>query len=310
VSAIWKGAGIAATNLVRKALLPLGIVGTVGASWALWSIPVSVPVSIPLEIRAPVDENDLRNDPRVRAFVEAYGALIDSVAYSDEDVVFALGSRPIHFQGGRMLEEGRLDRGEDCDPLFYRYSLDPLEEPPPLPEENPTYCTDLLESLWGRTDHQIRSHGGSTTFLDHRMFVNNLLIDPLAAVEKDILEVASGDRSVRTWIDEMDITYSFIDRGIAGSPTRSHHAWGMAIDLVPKSYGRLNVYWRWSRVYDREGWHRIPLERRWSPPQTVIEIFEKHGFIWGGKWTHFDNIHFEYRPEILLYNRLISDGGQ
>ena len=138
------------------------------------------------------------------------------------------------------------------------------------------------------------------------MFVNNLLIGALAAVEEDILEAATDNSSVATWIDELNITYSMIDREIAGSPTRSHHAWGMAVDLVPNSYERLNVYWRWSRVYDEEGWHRIPVERRWSPPQTVIEIFESHGFIWGGKWAHFDNIHFEYRPEILLYNRVIS----
>ena len=110
---------------------------------------------------------------------------------------------------------------------------------------------------------------------------------------------------VATWIDELDITYSFIDRGIAGSPTRSHHSWGMAIDLVPNSYERRDVYWRWSRVFSEE-WHRIPMDQRWSPPRIVIEIFESHGFVWGGKWTHFDNIHFEYRPEILLYNRLIS----
>jgi len=115
---------------------------------------------------------------------------------------------------------------------------------------------------------------------------------------------------VATWIDELEITYSFIDRGIAGSANRSHHAWGMAIDLVPTTYRGLNVYWRWSRVFDREGWHRIPLDQRWSPPRAVIQIFEKHGFVWGGKWAHFDNIHFEYRPEILLYNRLISGGGR
>ena len=289
-----------------RTVLAFGIVGMIGASGALLSIPKEDRDGS--GIRAPVDENDLRNDPRVRAFVQAYGPLIDSVMYSEEDVVFALGDRPIHFQDGRMLEEGHLDRREDCDPVFYRYSLEPLREPPPLPEESPTYCTDLLESLWGRTDAEIRTHGRSTTFLDHRMFVNNLLIDALAAVERDILEAARGDSSVGTWVDELDITYSFIDRGIAGSPTRSNHAWGMAVDLVPKSYGRLQVYWRWSRVFDKEGWHRIPLERRWSPPQAVIEIFERHGFVWGGKWTHFDNIHFEYRPEILLYNRLISGG--
>ena len=184
----------------------------------------------------------------------------------------------------------------------------PLTEPPPLPTESPTYCTDVLESLWGRTDGQIRAHGSKTTFLDHRMFVNNLVIDPLADVEADILDAATGDGSVATWVDELDITYSFVNREIDGSPTRSQHSWGMAIDLVPDSYGGRDVYWRWSRVYDTDGWHRIPLERRWSPPQAVIEIFERHGFVWGGKWPHFDNIHFEYRPEILLYNRLISGG--
>jgi hypothetical protein len=30
----------------------------------------------------------------------------------------------------------------------------------------------------------------------------------------------------------------------------------------------------------------------------VIAIFEAHGFIWGGKWHHFDSVHFEYRPEL------------
>jgi hypothetical protein len=29
-------------------------------------------------------------------------------------------------------------------------------------------------------------------------------------------------------------------------------------------------------------------------------VFEKHGFIWGGKWYHYDTMHFEYRPELLL----------
>ena len=28
-------------------------------------------------------------------------------------------------------------------------------------------------------------------------------------------------------------------------------------------------------------------------------IFEKHGFIWGGRWYHYDTMHFEYRPELV-----------
>ena len=76
----------------RKKWIPLytvlafGIVGTIGASGALLSIPKEDRDGS--GIRAPVDENDLRNDPRVRAFVQAYGPLIDSVTYGEEDVVF------------------------------------------------------------------------------------------------------------------------------------------------------------------------------------------------------------------------------
>jgi len=249
-------------------------------------------------------------DPAVRAFLLAYGPLIDSVTYDADDVVFHLGRTPIHFQDGRLLAADRLDRRSECDPIFYRYSLEPLTVPPPAPADLPTYCTDVLESLWGRTEGQIREHGGAVRFLDHRMFVNRRLVGPLAAVERDILKAATRDSAVAAWIDELDVTYSFINREIAGSPTRSHHAWGLAIDLVPSSYEGLDVYWRWSRVLEGGDWDRIPMEQRWSPPQRVVEIFERHGFVWGGKWPLFDMIHFEYRPEILLYNRMISGGGR
>jgi len=32
-------------------------------------------------------------------------------------------------------------------------------------------------------------------------------------------------------------------------------------------------------------------------PQSVVDAFERQGFIWGGKWNHYDTMHFEYRPE-------------
>jgi D-alanyl-D-alanine carboxypeptidase-like protein len=32
-------------------------------------------------------------------------------------------------------------------------------------------------------------------------------------------------------------------------------------------------------------------------PRDIVDIFERHGFIWGGKW--YDTMHFEYRPELL-----------
>jgi peptidoglycan LD-endopeptidase CwlK len=43
---------------------------------------------------------------------------------------------------------------------------------------------------------------------------------------------------------------------------------------------------------------RIPYRNK--VPFEIVSIFEKHGFIWGGKWYHYDTMHFEYRPELFL----------
>ncbi|MBL6854270.1 MAG: M15 family metallopeptidase, partial [Alphaproteobacteria bacterium] len=73
-------------------------------------------------------------------------------------------------------------------------------------------------------------------------------------------------------------------RRVAGSTSRSVHAWGAAIDINSAA----SDYWRWSK----DGWHnRIPVE--------IARVFERHGFIWGGRWWHYDTMHFEYRPELL-----------
>jgi len=47
----------------------------------------------------------------------------------------------------------------------------------------------------------------------------------------------------------------------------------------------------------------IPLDRRWIPPAPVIAAFEEEGFIWGGKWLLWDNMHFEYRPELMTLKK-------
>jgi len=78
-------------------------------------------------------------------------------------------------------------------------------------------------------------------------------------------------------------------RPVAGTKRLSVHAFGAAIDLSTK----FGDYWLWSGGdKSKLTWkNRIPLE--------IVEIFERHGFIWGGKWYHFDTFHFEYRPEII-----------
>jgi peptidoglycan LD-endopeptidase CwlK len=75
-------------------------------------------------------------------------------------------------------------------------------------------------------------------------------------------------------------------RFIAGTKRLSNHSFGAAIDINTK----YSNYWQWDGSMT---WKN-------SIPMEIVEIFEKHGFIWGGKWYHYDTMHFEYRPELLL----------
>lgn len=79
-------------------------------------------------------------------------------------------------------------------------------------------------------------------------------------------------------------------RTIAGTERLSVHAYGAAID-INVNYAD---YWRWRNAEPGE-----PLAHRNRIPWEIVEIFERHGFIWGGKWYHYDTMHFEYRPELL-----------
>lgn len=79
---------------------------------------------------------------------------------------------------------------------------------------------------------------------------------------------------------------TFNYRKIAGTNRFSTHSYGIAID-INTAY---SDYWLWDKSLTYK--NRIPVE--------VAEVFEKHGFIWGAKWYHYDTMHFEYRPELLL----------
>jgi hypothetical protein len=89
---------------------------------------------------------------------------------------------------------------------------------------------------------------------------------------------------------------TFTWRTIAGEDRPSPHSFGMAIDFqLPAPVHR---YWRW----DAKGGKDVP-----AFPREILEdarlgrimaLFERHGFICGGKWRHYDTMHFEYRPEL------------
>jgi hypothetical protein len=79
-------------------------------------------------------------------------------------------------------------------------------------------------------------------------------------------------------------------RPVADTGRMSMHGYAAAIDLNLA----VSDYWLWQK-----GKAGAPIAYRNRMPYEIVEIFERHGFIWGGKWYHYDTMHFEYRPELL-----------
>lgn len=106
----------------------------------------------------------------------------------------------------------------------------------------------------------------------------------LEAVSREI-EALPGD--VRQYAFPSAGTFNC--RVVKDTGVRSAHAYGIAIDLNTAHAD----YWLWAK-----GGKAHPVYRN-RMPQAIVDVFERHGFIWGGKWSHFDTMHFEYRPELL-----------
>ncbi len=121
---------------------------------------------------------------------------------------------------------------------------------------------------------------GGKTVLVHRKIEG-----PLRRVAERIDRAMKADPSLTRFFESLGGTFNW--RKIAGTDELSMHAWGIAIDL---DVSRSN-YWR------NEGQKPITWKNQY--PQAIVDAFEAEGFVWGGRWYHYDTMHFEYRPELL-----------
>jgi D-alanyl-D-alanine carboxypeptidase len=93
------------------------------------------------------------------------------------------------------------------------------------------------------------------------------------------------------------ISVTFNCHDSTNSDRGSAHRYGIAIDINSAQ----GDYWG-----NRARGRSPELEYRNRIPPAIVAIFEKHGFIWGGKWYHYDTAHFEYRPELLVADEVAA----
>lgn len=149
---------------------------------------------------------------------------------------------------------------------------------------------ELFETLYGADRKSVErelvgirwmpKRGGTSTIQVHRRAAAALqaVSDELEReLKPELAALAKVTAGAFTW------------RTVRNSKRVSMHSFGIAIDIGVKR----SDYWDWNRP-DKLG--RYKWKNRF--PWEIAAVFERHGFVWGAKWYHFDTMHFEYRPEL------------
>lgn len=162
----------------------------------------------------------------------------------------------------------------------------------------------LFNAIYDVADRaHTESHIKKIPFLNGRSVnVHEKIEEPLTRVSERIMALPRTEE-IEQFFATLARTDGFNWRSVRDTQSRSFHSIGLAIDVLPRGYYQKIIYWSWQKKLHPDTWWSTPLESRWKPPEEIIDIFEEEGFIWGGKWIVWDNMHFEYRPELILHSK-------
>ncbi len=202
-------------------------------------------------------------------------------------VIFADGTS-LPYDDGKAKSLAEKLTGADIEDHFAQaYPAFAPIGPPALNYDPGRYRNDpLLRKLYGGTKIEVEAnlvqvdwlpaHGGKKLLFNKRQ-------NAAAQLQKVSDELDKLPARFMKYLARIDSTFQY--RPIQGTKRLSPHSYGIAIDLETK----YTCYWLWDKTYHY---------RNQIPPE-IVRIFEKHGFIWGGRWYHYDTMHFEYRPEMF-----------
>ncbi len=271
-------------------------------------------------------EQELQSPSELEFFRKAYPDLKFESSFDKEkddwkiSISLPNGANKIFYWcNGSLLPPEELEQKGEYWALLYPYAKE-LKDPALMTEEEktrlkefssrsnrregkgtPMFFFEFIYSSSTRAD--LEKHLVSQTFLGKKTSIHERISVPLKNIELKILEQAKTDSEVNAFVQGLKSSDAYNWRIIDGTNRKSFHSLGIAIDVLPKRITG-EIFWSWARDKNPNGWMLTPLSKRWIPPKAVVQIFEQEGFIWGGKWGIWDNMHFEYHPEIILFNEI------
>ncbi len=236
---------------------------------------------------APAAADGAALDALVRAYPEQLAG------YDSTDLIWRDGTRMVLSDGrpDKSFEE-MLRHGSILDQIRLPYpagagavSREPQNDPGRI--RNRAFFDKAYGDCWRG---EVAPRLVSVVWLPHS-WGHMIQVTSVNGVAEQITEISNEldalPPAIRRFVYPPAGTYNC--RTVADTGQPSMHAWGAAIDINTIHAD----YWLWRRSGVIDG------GRIGSIPAEIVEIFERHGFIWGGKWSHYDTMHFEYRPELV-----------
>ena len=208
------------------------------------------------------------------------------IKYENGFLVFTDGTK-ITCDDGET--KGFVEKLDNCDiEDMFSMQYDTSEtEPSFLNDCGRGRCEELFKKMYGSTELAARKN-----LVSIEWFGQKIPFSKVNGAAEQLKKVASELQKQPQLHKYLKNASSFYWRKVRGANRQSAHSYGIAIDINTA----FSNYWLWSNPKCNETdkikyVNRIPLE--------IVKVFEKYGFIWGGRWYHYDTMHFEYRPEFL-----------
>lgn len=235
----------------------------------------------------------------ILSLMMAYPEYIVGVETRENEKVYLImksGKRIIYDDKAVKSFEQKLANPDLQDMMEQQYPLTPIKNLMPKNEDpGRGRVYSLLSEVYGGSRNKVESNLVNVNVGKYSRFnKNNKAAEELKKVMQELIPIAQKNSKVAASLFPSSGTYNY--RIISGTGRLSPHAFGIAIDLARDN----RDYWQWAS--EKQGAERIA-----SYPQEIVDVFEKHNFVWGGKWYHFDILHFEYRPEIILKARYFGN---
>lgn len=226
----------------------------------------------------------------VQKLIKAYPDQI--VGYKDNKIIFSDKSSLIYDDFKNKTNQELLDNPDIEDQFKFVYNkadknLIPKEDPGRIRNEA------FFKKIYGNSKSEVESK--MTEIIWCPKLVNQKIkvttVNGIDKIVKKLSTELDNNPEFKKYITNIGGTFSW--RKISGTNRLSMHSYGMTIDINVKK----SNYWQWDCKCKNE---EAALSYKNQIPLKLVSIFEKYGFIWGGNWKHYDTMHFEYRPELLL----------